>query len=93
MRYHRRMTQYERQQRERCWQLLPQVRPSQRIFGIMGLGVLGEDAGHKLVALDFAVAGWSRSRKTIAGIESFHGHTPIHPSPVADTGEPWMECF
>ncbi|MEE9560118.1 MAG: hypothetical protein V3V64_04950, partial [Acidiferrobacterales bacterium] len=20
-------------------------------------------------------------------------HTPIHPSPVTDTGEPWMECF
>ena len=61
------MTQNERQQRERCWQLLPQVRPSQRIFGIMGLGVLGEDAGHKLVALDFAVAGWSRSRKKNRG--------------------------
>lgn len=79
LRYHRRMAQYERQQRERCWQPLPQVRPSQRRIGIMGLGVLGEDAGHKLAALGFAVAGWSRSRKTIAGVESFHGHTQLRP--------------
>lgn len=68
LRYHRRMAQYERQQRERCWQPLPQVRPSQRRFGIMGRG-LGEDAGHKLVALDSrlpvgaAVATQSRESK------------------------------
>jgi glyoxylate/hydroxypyruvate reductase A len=39
----------------------------------MGLGVLGQDAAAKLRALDFDVAGWSRSEKKIPGVQSFAG--------------------
>jgi glyoxylate/hydroxypyruvate reductase A len=39
----------------------------------MGLGVLGEDAATKLAMLGFQVAGWSRSPKSIAGIQCHAG--------------------
>jgi glyoxylate/hydroxypyruvate reductase len=39
----------------------------------MGLGTLGADAADVLRRLGFRVAGWSRSPRTIAGVECFHG--------------------
>jgi glyoxylate/hydroxypyruvate reductase A len=39
----------------------------------MGLGVLGRDAGEALRRIGFRVAGWSRTPKTLPGIETFHG--------------------
>eukprot|EP00873_Tetraselmis_striata_P032328 jgi/Tetstr1/452592/TSEL_039628.t1 len=39
------------------------------LVGIMGLGVLGTDAAQKLKAIGFAVNGWSRSAKSIEGVE------------------------
>ncbi len=39
----------------------------------MGLGVLGRDAADVLMRLGFRVAGWSRTPRTIAGIETYHG--------------------
>jgi glyoxylate/hydroxypyruvate reductase len=41
--------------------------------GVMGLGVLGQDAIGALRRLKFDVAGWSRSPKVIDGVETFHG--------------------
>lgn len=41
--------------------------------GVMGLGVLGEDAARKLGLMGFRVAGWSRRRKEIAGLETYAG--------------------
>ena len=41
--------------------------------GVMGLGVLGEDAARRLAAMGFRVAGWSRRRKEIDGLETFAG--------------------
>jgi glyoxylate/hydroxypyruvate reductase len=41
--------------------------------GVMGLGVLGQDAIKALRGLRFNVAGWSRSPKTIDGVQTFHG--------------------
>ncbi|HEY1383854.1 MAG TPA: glyoxylate/hydroxypyruvate reductase A [Dongiaceae bacterium] len=60
-------------QRERCWLYLEPVAPGAKTIAILGLGTLGADAGTRLAALGFAVRGWSRSRKEIAGIESFAG--------------------
>jgi glyoxylate/hydroxypyruvate reductase len=47
--------------------------------GVMGLGVLGEDALDRLRALRFDVAGWSRSQKTIDGTPTFHGADGLAP--------------
>jgi len=41
--------------------------------GVMGLGVLGERAALALTQFDFPVLGWSRSAKTIAGVQCFAG--------------------
>lgn len=42
-------------------------------IGIMGMGVLGQDAAEKLSLIGFDVAGWSRSSKTIPGLKTFSG--------------------
>src|SRR5690606_38761434 len=41
--------------------------------GIMGLGVLGSDAARKLKVMGFNVIGWSKSKKSIEGVETFAG--------------------
>jgi len=60
-------------QGERRWLYLEPVMPHTKTLAILGLGTLGADAGARLAALGFTMRGWSRSRKAIAGIESFSG--------------------
>ena len=60
-------------QRARQWLDLDPVAPGTIVVAILGLGTLGADAATRLAALGFSVRGWSRSRKEIAGIESFAG--------------------
>ena len=45
--------------------------------GVMGLGVLGSDAAQKLKHIGFNVAGWSRSPKSIDGIQCFSGDAEL----------------
>ncbi len=71
--YHRRMPEYEAQQRERVWRLLAQTHPADRRIGILGLGELGGAAARALAGLGFDVAGWSRGPKSIAGVTCHHG--------------------
>lgn len=68
---------YRAQQAEKAWRELPQPAASQVTVGIMGLGALGGDAAAKLAALGFRVAGWSRSRKRIEGVECFAGEEAL----------------
>ena len=70
---HRRQRAYDAQQKARVWHELAQPAARDVAVGIMGLGVLGKDAAEVLRRIGFRVAGWSRSPKTIAGIETFHG--------------------
>lgn len=71
--HHRRFTRFQIDQKNRAWrQFYPPI-SSETSVGIMGLGVLGEDAARRLKALDFTLRGWSRSPKTIAGVEGFVG--------------------
>lgn len=41
--------------------------------GILGLGVLGQDAARKLAHMGFQVAGWTRSEKELPGFEVYAG--------------------
>ena len=75
--YHRRMAEYAALHAARDWQNLPQEDARRRRIGIMGLGELGADAAEKLVALDYDVACWSRSAKTMDGVASFHGENGL----------------
>jgi glyoxylate/hydroxypyruvate reductase A len=44
-----------------------------RTVAVLGLGVLGSACAQALAALNFRVLGWSRSPKTVAGVETAHG--------------------
>ncbi len=76
--HHRKGARYRRQQAERVWNE-DRMQPAARdvTVGIMGLGVLGLDAARKLETLGFKLAGWSRTRKTIAGVATFHGEDEL----------------
>lgn len=76
----RQQRRYDAQQRERLW-LDDREQPAAgdvRV-GVMGLGVLGEDAARKLAIIGFDVAGWSRSPKSVHGIETFAGEAGLGP--------------
>jgi glyoxylate/hydroxypyruvate reductase A len=79
LRYHRRQPELEAAQRRREWVDIDYPLPWNRRVGILGLGVLGGDAARKLKALDFDVAGWSRTPKAVDGVTSFHGADQLVP--------------
>jgi len=79
LRYHRRFDETQRNQAERKWQYMPPENAATTTIGIMGLGELGLDAATKLGALGFRIAGWSRSAKSLPGIETFHGRDGLAP--------------
>nr|WP_302795606.1 glyoxylate/hydroxypyruvate reductase A [Shinella daejeonensis] len=62
---------YEAQRRQRIWRELVQPEAREITVGVMGFGVLGQDAAVKLKALGFNVIGWSRSRKHVEGFETY----------------------
>jgi glyoxylate/hydroxypyruvate reductase len=71
--HHRRQRRYDGQQRPRVWRDHEQPAANEVAVGVMGLGVLGRDAASALRRLGFRVAGWSRTPRTLAGIETFDG--------------------
>src|ERR1700730_17030941 len=79
LRLHRRDLDYRAQQEARDWRELDQKNAADRRVGILGFGELGQDAAHKLKALGFDVAGWSRSAKTAAGIATYAGAAGLRP--------------
>lgn len=64
---------YEAQKGKRVWRSLEQPGADEIRVGIMGLGVLGQDAARKLKAIGFQVSGWSRTPKAIEGIRTLAG--------------------
>lgn len=70
---HRAIPAYARQQREARWQPQDYVRPERRRVGILGLGQLGAAAARRLAANGFAVSGWSRTAKTLPGMDCRSG--------------------
>ncbi len=71
--YHRQQRRLDEAQRKRIWDTPDQRAASGVRVGIMGLGELGRDSAEVLVRLGFQVAGWSRSRREVPGVESFAG--------------------
>lgn len=54
----------------------PFTAPERRV-GIMGLGAMGSRAAAMLCGLGFPVQGWSRTRKTLPGVQSFAGDAEL----------------
>jgi glyoxylate/hydroxypyruvate reductase A len=72
--FHQRLgTRFKRDQAARHWTQHYPPASSHTSVGIMGRGVLGADAAEKLRVVGFRVLGWSRTTKTLPGIETFAG--------------------
>jgi glyoxylate/hydroxypyruvate reductase len=69
--HHRQQSRIDENQKLKIWDSFPTHSASAITVGIMGLGVLGQDAARKLKVLGFNVVGWSRSPKRVEGIECF----------------------
>jgi glyoxylate/hydroxypyruvate reductase A len=73
LRHHRDIDKYAASQRARQWKVEDFVDTIHRRIGILGLGTIGQDTARKFAALGFPTAGWSRTAKSLPGIEAFHG--------------------
>ena len=73
IRHFRELDAFESDTRAGVWKLRrPQSRADFPV-GIMGLGVLGARVAVALQAFDFSVKGWSRTTKSLAGVQCFTG--------------------
>ncbi len=73
----RQLDRYWQDQLQRTWHpRVPEQAASVRI-GIMGLGQLGGDAARAFSSLHFPVAGWSRTPKTLEGVDTFAGEAGL----------------
>ena len=64
---------YQHQQHQRQWIRHPVRSPLRCRVGILGLGGVGQAIARAFLPLGYAVSGWSRTKKTIAGIETYAG--------------------
>lgn len=73
LRHHRDMPRQLQAQAEKDWHAIVVPVAPNRIVGVMGLGNLGAAAAKTLAGLGFTTRGWSKSEKTIEGVETFAG--------------------
>lgn len=73
LRHHREIDRYAELQKQGTWQPLDFIDTIDRRVGVMGLGTIGQDTARKFAAMGFPTAGWSRTARTLDGIETFHG--------------------
>lgn len=71
--HHRQQRRIDENQKQRKWDSFPTHAAPALSVGIMGLGVMGQDSAQKLRMLGFRVAGWSRTRKEIPGVDCYAG--------------------
>lgn len=72
--HHRLYTRFRADQKARRWKQLYPPAASETTVGIMGMGVLGQDAARRLKPLGFALRSWSRTPKTLDGVDGFAGN-------------------
>lgn len=71
--HHRLFARFKQDQEARRWvQLYPPAARKSRV-GVMGLGVLGQDVIRHLKVFGFQLRGWSRTPRTMEGVETFAG--------------------
>ena len=73
LRFHRQDPEYRALQQRKEWLELSAPSTSERRIGILGIGELGSTSARVLTALSFPVMGWSRSAKSLPGVQTFHG--------------------
>jgi glyoxylate/hydroxypyruvate reductase len=70
---HRNLIDYVAAQRERRWEPMAVVPAAERRVSVMGLGAIGQAALEALRPFGFQLAGWSRSERSIEGVQCFAG--------------------
>jgi glyoxylate/hydroxypyruvate reductase A len=73
IRHFRELDAYEDDVAQGKWSYRKPRSRSEYPVGVMGLGVLGARVAQALELFDFPVMGWSRSPKSIAGVQCFSG--------------------
>lgn len=71
--HHRQFTRFAADQKARRWSQFYPPSAGETTVGIMGMGVLGQDAARRLRPLGFALRSWSRTPKTVEGVDGFAG--------------------
>ncbi len=69
----RRFADYEAQWRDGAWEDLKIDSAEHWPVGVMGLGALGQRVLQSLLTLEYPLQGWSRTPKTLPGVQCFHG--------------------
>jgi glyoxylate/hydroxypyruvate reductase A len=64
---------YAEQQREARWRQRERLRKQAFCVGLLGLGVLGKAVADALRPFGFPMLAWSRTARTVEGIEAFTG--------------------
>jgi glyoxylate/hydroxypyruvate reductase A len=77
--HHRRMTEFRELQARRLWKYVPEPAARDIRVGIMGLGVLGSAAAAALRPFGYQLRGWTRTHKTIEGVQCFSGSHLLEP--------------
>jgi glyoxylate/hydroxypyruvate reductase A len=75
--HHRRFWELEGAQRQAKWLDQTYPAPWERKVGVLGLGALGEAVSRLLAEFGFATRGWSRSAKSIDGVQCFAGNATL----------------
>lgn len=73
LRWHRTHDRFDAHRADEHWPRGVIFDPDAVSIGILGMGVLGQAAAKALVALGFTVRGWSRSPKSVDGIDILSG--------------------
>jgi len=73
IRHFRDLNTYANDMRAGQWTFHPPRQRADFPVGVMGLGVLGARVAQALAHFEFAVNGWSRSPKALAGVNAFSG--------------------
>jgi glyoxylate/hydroxypyruvate reductase A len=71
--HHRQFSRFREDQKARRWSQHYPPAAGETTVGIMGMGVLGQDAVTRLKPLGFDLRSWSRTPKSIEGVEGFSG--------------------
>jgi glyoxylate/hydroxypyruvate reductase A len=75
--HHRDIAKYAASQRAKQWKPEEFVDSIHRPVGVMGLGTIGQDTARKLAVVGFPTMGWSRTAKSVPGVETSHGRDAL----------------
>lgn len=70
---------YRAEQAKKSWREIAQPASPDVSVGILGLGELGQAAAKALTAVGFDVKGWTRTARTVEGVETFSGEAGLTP--------------